>query len=145
MQNLPHKYITTATAEAEGLISLDSPSLPTLISAPPSEFGGPGDRWSPETLLTAAVADCIVLTFRAIARASRYEWISLMCQVEGELDRIDGSVEFTGFRINAELIVPTGANVDKGQRLLEKSKKGCLITNSLKANSELFTKVEISS
>ena len=35
-----------------------------------AEFGGPGDLWSPETMLAGAVAGCFILTFRAAARAS---------------------------------------------------------------------------
>ena len=71
MQDFPHQYSATALANVEGDVNLQSERLPSLVSAPPSEFGGPGDRWSPETLLVAAVADCFVLTFRAIARASQ--------------------------------------------------------------------------
>ena len=39
-----------------------------IESAPPKEFDGPGDQWSPEQLLTAAVADCFVLNFRTMTR-----------------------------------------------------------------------------
>ena len=74
MQDLPHHYNVSADAEAEGNIILKADNMPQLISAPPAEFGGPGDQWSPEHLLVAAVADCFILTFRAVARASKLEW-----------------------------------------------------------------------
>ena len=87
MQELPHRYNVGAAAGPEGPVELSSPGVPDLASAPPAEFGGPGDKWSPETLLVAAVADCFILTFKAIARASRFDWSNLSCQVEGVLDR----------------------------------------------------------
>ena len=71
MHPYPHRYTVTAADAASGNLSLSSPGLADIASAPPVEFNGPGDRWSPETLLCAAVAGCLVLTFRAIARASR--------------------------------------------------------------------------
>jgi hypothetical protein len=33
----------------------------------PREFDGRGNQWSPESLLAAALADCFVLSFRAVA------------------------------------------------------------------------------
>ena len=73
MQDLPHHYVVKASADTDSHILLESPGLEPVTSAGPAEFGGPGDLWSPETLLVAAVADCFILTFRAIARASRME------------------------------------------------------------------------
>lgn len=142
MQDFPHHYSATARAEAEGDVAIDSARLPSLVSAGPAEFGGPGDRWSPETLLVAAVADCFILTFRAIARGSKLAWTSLSCEVEGTLDRVELATQFTGFRVRAALRVPPGTDEARAKRLLERAEQGCLITNSLKAKSELSLTVE---
>ncbi len=131
MQDLPHHYHVAATAAPTGSIDLTSPKLPAIDSAPPAEYGGPGDLWSPETLLVAAVADCFVLTFRAIARASKLEWASLNCTAEGTLDRVDGTTKFTNFVLKVGLTVPATVTEEKARRILEKSEAGCLITNSL--------------
>jgi organic hydroperoxide reductase OsmC/OhrA len=141
MQQLPHRYSVAATAAAEGDVALESGALPSLPSAPPAEFGGSGDRWSPETLLVAAIADCFVLTFRAIARASKLPWISLRCEVEGTLDRVERAMQFIGFIVRARLEVPAGANEEQARRLLERAEQTCLITNSLKGASRLEAEV----
>lgn len=143
MQDFPHRYTAAAHADAEGEIKLDSERLPSLVSAPPSEFGGPGDRWSPETLLVAAVADCFVLTFRAIARASKLPWLSLACEVEGTLDRVERVTQFTEFRVRASLRVPPDTSEERAQRLLDRAEQHCLITNSLKAKSQLTATIEV--
>jgi len=144
MQDLPHQYLVSADAESAGNVILSSNGVDDLKSAPPAEFGGPGDQWSPESLLVAAVADCFILSFRAIARASHLDWNSLSCSVNGTLDRVDRVTQFTGFEVSATLHVPPGTDEGKAQRLLEKAEHVCLITNSLKADSHLKTSVQTS-
>ena len=143
MDAYPHNYKVQAAANAEGNVALDSEQLPTLSSAPPRQFGGPGDQWSPETLLVAAAADCLILTFRAIARASKLPWLSLDCDAEGVLDRVEGVTRFTEMRMNARLVLPAGGDAERAKRLLEKAEKTCLVTCSLKAHALLETEVTI--
>lgn len=141
MQDFPHHYAVTASSSADSNVALESPGLVSLESAGPAEFGGPGDLWSPETMLVASVADCFILTFKAIARASKLEWLSLRCDAVGNLEKVDKVTQFTGFRIQATLEVPEGTREVKALRLLEKAEKSCLITNSLKAESHLDAEV----
>jgi len=144
MDPFPHKYSVSVAARAEGDVDLEGPRLPALRSAPPAEFGGPGDRWSPETLLVAAVADCFALTFRAIASASRLPWISLTCEGEGTVERPERVTQFTGFVLRARLLVPDGVDQEQARRALERAERACLVTNSLKAGVRLEAEVEVS-
>ncbi|NND92874.1 MAG: OsmC family peroxiredoxin [Granulosicoccus sp.] len=141
MQAYPHHYSVTASGKSTEHVHIHSPGLVSIESAPPAQFGGPGDLWSPETFLVAAVADCFILTFKAIARASSFEWTALQCDVEGILDRVDKVSLFTEFRLKAELTVPHGTDESKAVRLMEKAEHGCLITNSLKSTLSLQAKV----
>ena len=144
MENFPHRYKVSATAELEGEVSLQSDGLAAIPSAPPAQFGGPGDRWSPETLLVAAVADCFVLSFRAIARNSKLAWVSLNCEVVGTLDRVEGTTKFTEFKVRAALRVPSETKPERAQRVLEKSGQSCLITNSLSGKVHLEADIDVS-
>ena len=141
MQDFPHHYVVAASSRSDSTVELASPGLATLESAGPAEFGGPGDLWSPETLLVAAVADCLILSFRAIARASKFDWISLSCDAVGTLDRVEKAPQFTDFHLTATLEIPDGAKEDRALRLLEKAEHHCLITNSLKASSRMDAEV----
>lgn len=145
MQPCPHRYSAAARAESEGEVTLCGEGLPSLGSAPPAQFGGPGDKWSPETLLAAAVADCFVLTFRGIARASKLAWLSLACEVEGALDRIGKATQFTNLDVRASLVLPPETDRERAHHLLERAEQSCLITNSLKAPSHLEVKIEVAS
>lgn len=144
MHDLPHLYSATASAQAEGDVSVEADGLPSLSVAAPAQFGGPGDRWSPEMLLVAAVADCVVLTFRAIARASKLSWNDLSCEVEGTLDRVDRIMQFTRFTVRASLSVPPGTSEERADKLLRKAEETCLITRSLKAEVTLDARVGVS-
>jgi organic hydroperoxide reductase OsmC/OhrA len=114
-----------------------------IESAPPKEFDGPGNQWSPEGLLTAAVADCFVLSFRAIAAASKFSWVSLEARTEGTLDRIDGKMRFTRFDTHAKLHVPAGADAERAKKLLEKAELACLVANSLNSERHLTAEVTV--
>jgi organic hydroperoxide reductase OsmC/OhrA len=142
MHPFPHRYTVNAVIRPDGDVPLSSEGVRVIESAPPKEFDGPGNQWSPEGLLTAAVTDCFVLGFRAIATASKYAWISLESRTEGTMDRVEGKMRFTKFETHAKLLVPAGADVERGKRLLEKAEATCLVANSL--NSERHLVVEVS-
>ena len=145
MQDLPHHYTVSGRGQATGNAILETSGAPNLASAPPAQFGGPGDQWSPEALLVGAVADCFIFSFRAIARVSRFDWDDLEVEVTGTLDKIDRVTQFTGFSVKATLEVPDGTDEAKAVKLLEKAEHVCLITNSLKADSHLETEVRVAS
>ncbi len=143
MQEYPHHYQVAATVQSEGHVLLESAGLTAIESAPPPEFGGPEGFWSPETLLVSAVADCFVLSFKAIARASSMNWTSLHCEVDGVLDRVERISQFTEFNLRVTLEVPAGTDEAKAARLLAKAETACLITNSLKSAIHLEATVNI--
>jgi peroxiredoxin-like protein len=143
MHPYPHVYTAAAGGRPEGTVALTSAVLPEIVSAPPPEFDGPGGLWSPETLLCASLADCFVLSFRAIARASKLEWSELSCRVEGVLERVDGVTQFTKFTTFASLVVPAGSAAETARRLLDKAEHVCLISNSVRGERTLLAEVVI--
>ncbi len=143
MQDYPHHYIVAAQAGSESNVELTSEGVVAIASAPPVEFDGPGDQWSPEALLVASVADCLILTFRAIARANKIDWDALSCETTGVLDKVDRVTRFTEFRTKATLRVPAGTDAAKCERLLNRADQACLITSSLIAENHLDVEVVV--
>lgn len=131
MKPLPHVYDVKLAGGPTGYSTVSAPGVPELRSAPPLDFGGPGDAWSPEHLLMAAVETCFLFTFRAIARASKVEFTSLELTGEGTVDRKDGAVRFTEIVLRPRLTLPAGADRERAMRALEKSEKACLVSASL--------------
>jgi organic hydroperoxide reductase OsmC/OhrA len=143
MHPYPHVYRVSASGPQTGSVMIASASLPSIETAPPPEFDGPGGVWSPETLLCAAVADCFILTFRGVARAARFEWLSIECHVEGTLERAEGTSQFTRYTTFATLTVAPGSDVTAARALLERAEHSCLVSNSLRGRRTLETKVEV--
>jgi organic hydroperoxide reductase OsmC/OhrA len=143
MHPYPHHYAVQAAATPEGDVPVSSQGLPDLATAPPAEFDGPGDRWSPETLLCAAVADCFLLSFRGVARAAKLPWTSLRCEVRGTLDRVEGKTRFTLIEVEAALVAPEGTDRDKATKAMERAEHVCLISNSLVSERRLASTVTI--
>ena len=141
--NLPHDYAANAAATPQSNVTLTVEGLSSLESNAPKEFGGPGDQWSPEDLLVAAVADCFVLSFRAIAGMSKFEFTDLKATVTGTLDKVERDIQFTAINVKAELTIPEGADEARAQRLLEKAEATCFITNSLKVDPHLEATISV--
>jgi organic hydroperoxide reductase OsmC/OhrA len=134
MKPLPHHYTVTASASGGSDVALMSPGLARFMSAAPKEFDGPGDRWSPETLLVGAVADCFVLTFRAIAGAMRLNWIDIVCEGTGTVGRMAGTTLFTSIELHATLKISDANEVERARDSLARTEKVCLISNSLRCD-----------
>jgi organic hydroperoxide reductase OsmC/OhrA len=143
MHPFPHRYIVGAVVRPGGDVPLSSEGMRVIESAPPKEFDGPGNQWSPEGLLTASVADCFALNFRAIAAASKFSWTNLEARTEGTLDRLEGKMRFTRFDTHAKLQVPPGTDIEKARRLLEKAESTCLVANSLSGERHLTMEVVV--
>lgn len=143
MQGFPHHYLVSANGGSEGNVVVSSEGLSDLDTQAPPQFGGPDGFWSPETMIVGSVANCFILSFRAIARASKLEWTALNCEVDGILDRPERASYFTDFNIHATLDIPADSNPQMAERLLEKAEKICLITASLKSEVVLTTEIRI--
>ena len=131
MKPLPHRYDVRLTGGPVGYAALSAPGTPELQSAPPLDYDGPGDAWSPEHLLLAAVGTCFLFTLRAVAKASKVEFLSLDLASEGIVDRREGTTRFTEIVLRPRLTVPSGMDRDRVLSVLHKSERACLVSASL--------------
>ena len=141
MQPLPHHYLVGVAGTMAGPLTVGASGLPDMVCNAPREFGGPGDRWSPESLFVAALACCFILTFRAVALASKIEWSRLECSTTGTLERIDGVTQFSRVSTVATLSIRSNADTILCERALEKAERECLVANSLRAHRELQVQI----
>src|SRR5215469_11812703 len=95
MKPLPHRYDARLTGGPDGYATSSSQGLPDLRCAPPADFDGPGDAWSPEHLLMTAVATCFLFTLRSVAKLLKVPFKSLDLSSEGVVDRKEGVTRFT--------------------------------------------------
>lgn len=131
MKPLPHHYEVRLTGGPAGYATLSVQGAPDLRSAPPRDFDGPGDAWSPEHLLLASVETCFLFTLRSVAQASKVEFTALELSSEGTVDRKDGAIRFTEIVLRPRLTIPPGQDPARALRIMEKSEKACLVSASL--------------
>jgi organic hydroperoxide reductase OsmC/OhrA len=141
MKPYPHTYTVSARGSPTGKVPVTAHGVPDIETAPPPEFGGPGDVWSPETLLAATVADCFILTFRGVSRAANFAWEQLECQVDAVLERVSGMTQFSKFTTRATLTLQAGADHAKAHELMTRAEKVCLVANSLRGERHLEARI----
>ncbi len=131
MTPLPHHYNAHLSGGPTGYATVSVPGVPGLRAAPPLDFGGPGDAWSPEHLLLAAIETCFLFTLRAVAEASRVSFTALELSSSGTVDRKDGVTRFTEIVLRPRLTVAPGTDPERARRVMEKSEQACLVSASV--------------
>jgi peroxiredoxin-like protein len=131
MKPLPHRYDVHLTGGPTGYAQVSGAGLPDLRTAPPVDYDGPGDAWSPEHLLLASAQTCFLFTLRAIAKLSKVDFTALEVDATGTVARQDGVTRFTEIVLHPKLTVPAGTDRERALRVLEKSEKACLVSASL--------------
>ena len=112
--------------------------------ATPPEFpkGVPG-IWSPEHLFTASVSSCLMTTFLAIAENSKLEFENFSCQSKGKLEKVDGKFLMTQIILEPTVTIYDEKDREKAERVLHKSEKACLISNSIKSEVIMTPTIKI--
>lgn len=142
MKPLPHAYAASAFGTPDSHMVSTLQNGCTLEVAPPENFDGPGDTWTPEEMLLASVANCLALTFKAIAKAGRLEWQEIHCHSEGVLDKVEHHVKFSRIETTARLVITSEADRSKAQQLLEKTEANCFVSNSLDCDKQFHFEIE---
>lgn len=137
MKPLPHRYDVHISSRPSGYAELSTGGMPALRTAAPADFDGPGDAWSPEHLLVAAVQSCFLITFRGIARASKVEFAELEVEASGTVARVDGATRFTDIVLRPIVTIPEGTSREQLRETLEKAEARCLISASLACATRL--------
>jgi peroxiredoxin-like protein len=141
MTPLPHRYHVRLVGAPSGCGQLSEGALPALQSAPPPQYDGPGNAWSPEHLLLAAVETCYLFTFRAIARMSSLDFERLDVEAAGTVDREGSVTRFTDIVLRPRLTVAPGVDRRRALQVLENAEKRCLVSASLSTRVRLEPEV----
>ena len=130
MTPLPHKYHVELSGTPAGCVA-SSEGAPDIAMAPPPQYGGPGDAWSPEQMVLAAAAACFVFTFRAVARAMKTPFVSVDISASGTVAKPAGVVRFVEVVLYPRITVPAGTDRDRLLTTVDQSEDCCLVAASL--------------
>ena len=130
------------TKEREG--NLCGSVLPCLHVDAPPEFKGHEGSWTPEHLFVGAVNTCFMTTFLAIAENSKLDFVSFKAAADGKLEKIEGQgFQMTELTLRPKLVIANARDAERASRILEKSEKHCLISNSIKTTVHLEPEIEV--
>ncbi|MFW6197814.1 MAG: OsmC family protein [Myxococcota bacterium] len=130
--DFPHTYRVSLSGRdpQKGCGVLDSDQAPQIVSGPPPQFEGTDTWWSPEQLLLGALATCQMTTFFAIARHKKLEVNDFECHTEGLLDKTADGLRFTSLTIRMDIDM-AAPDCDKVERVVQATKKHCIVSNTL--------------
>jgi len=140
-----HKYRVVAwwNAWKTGLAESDSAPNAIHFAAPP-QFGGLEGRWSPEDLLLCAMAGCFTTTFRVLADYSKFEYTDLEVEVDGLVRKAESGYEFAEIVIRPTLSIADPGERPRGERLLEKAKRVCLVSRAIASPQTFEPRIRVS-
>ena len=112
---------------------LTEPTLPAIHTGTAPPFpGAVANAWAPEHLFVAAINGCLMTTFFAIAENSRLAFDFYECRARGKLEKVDGRYMISEVVLQPLIRVTFEKDIDRAERIIQKSENICLISNSVK-------------
>lgn len=136
----PHRYETALRWIRGREAALTTDGAPEIAGAPPPQFDGPPERWSPEALLLSAAELCLMTTFLSVAERAKLTVADYQSKTEAALDKTAEGLVFTRIVVRVRLSVYAD-DVARAKDLLLKAKKYCIVSNALKVAPELEIEV----
>lgn len=137
----PHRYELDCVWTGGDRCDLSSGSR-ALKGGAPAQFDGTDESlWSPEHLILAALAQCLMATYHALNKRYPIETKSYASKAESVLDKTREGLVFTSFKVVVTVKVPADRAED-AKKLIELSKKYCITSNALKTAPSVEAVVE---
>jgi peroxiredoxin-like protein len=118
--------------------------MPTIeVATPPVFPGGHPNIWSPEHLYIASSEVCFMTTFLAVAEKDNLNFLDYKSNAEGIVDRGENGLVVTKIVLYPKITIVNEEDRDKTLKLLEKSKRHCLISKSMKTDVTYEPTIEV--
>ena len=142
---MEHEYNVSLGWKHDRIGLLSSPELNDFfeVATPPQFENGVEGIWSPEHLFTASVSSCYMTTFLAIAANSKLQFSSFSCMAQGILGQVEGKFQVIEVKLFPQLVILKEEDRERAERILQKSEKACLISNSIKSAISLSPQIEV--
>ena len=117
----------------KGILSADDAEGAIQVATPPV-FGGEGRPWTPEHLFLGSISSCFMTTYLNFAKKFKFEISNLSCDAKGVLNMVAGKLIFTRIDLFSKIRIPSKDLLERANLALEKTKKYCIISNSITPN-----------
>jgi organic hydroperoxide reductase OsmC/OhrA len=135
MLKFPMKFEVSAKA-GPGIGSqwtAQSGQLPSIPSAIPPEFNGPGSGYSPEDLFGIAIINCLIATYKVYCEKSKVTFQNLAAKADLIIDKQPSETSFVVTEVNVFFDISGASDREKAKKLLDQAIKDCAISNSIKS------------
>jgi organic hydroperoxide reductase OsmC/OhrA len=120
-------------ADRKGIASSPVLTHDLEVATPPEFPKGMAGIWSPEHLFVAAVNSCLMTTFLSIAELSKLEFATIRSKANGKLEKVEGRYMMSEVTLTPVLTIYDETQVERAERILQKSEANCLISNSIRS------------
>lgn len=122
--------VTLRSAKAlEGMVST---GLADAVSVGfPADFGGDAEHWSPEALLGASVAGCLMTSFRYFLQRAKGEIQSFSSHARATLDKTEHGLRITRVGVAVDIWVADSSQEAGIRKAADKAQHACAVSHSL--------------
>ena len=110
---------------------------PAIEVATPPEFGGPENIWTPEDLLTSAVATCIMTSALFFFERAKINLRSYKSKATATLEKTPSGLAITRITIAASIELDDMEQEAAVRKAMEQAEKSCPLSISLACPVEL--------
>lgn len=112
--------------------SISAAAKPELLATSDVSYRGDPDRWNPEELMVAALAQCHLLWYLHLASAAGVVVLAYADDPVGELSvAADGSGQFSSVVLRPRVTVAESGMVERASALHERAHQLCFIARSV--------------
>ena len=135
---MEHKKLFFGTSvvwkeKTSGVMIAPSADEPIEVATPIEFPDGEEGKWSPENLFLGSISSCFMTTFLSFAKRKNLDIVKFSCHAAGEVDVIDGKLEFTRLQVYPEIRLMEEVQRPRAEEVLKLTEKYCLIGNSVKS------------
>jgi organic hydroperoxide reductase OsmC/OhrA len=115
-----------------------------LAIGPSPQFGGPGDRWSPDHLFAAAIATCYMTTLRTLATLSELEMLALRVGAESFVEQSEHhGLDVSRIVLSPRIGIRHEEDRERAHRLAVRAEHVCRTTRALGTVVEFRPEIEV--
>ncbi|WP_193374752.1 OsmC family protein [Nocardiopsis baichengensis] len=111
---------------------VEAEGRPLLKGSADKAFRGDPERWNPEDMLVAALSECHMLSYFALAVGAGVNVVAYEDRATGTMvTHADSSGEFTEVVLHPVVTVADAAMVERARELHDKAHRACFIARSV--------------
>lgn len=118
-----------ASSGVPGTWEASAEHFPALICAIPKEFQGSGDGYSPEDLFAISVMNCIIATYKVIAKMVNLTFDKITSDATVSIEVVNKKPTITSLHINFKVHQPS--DPAKAEKIFEDTKRNCMVSNAI--------------